>query len=82
MTWDRLESNWAQCADSFSERFEQLTEEELSELTGNKAALLAKLESAYGYSREEAETHLEKWKDSLRDELEHVPTSTSGAPTY
>jgi len=82
MTWDQIEGDWARYAESFCVRFEQLTEEEIKDLNGNKPNLEKRIASAYGYSRQEAETHLENWKNSVKDELEQVPTSTSGAPTY
>ncbi len=82
MDWEQVEKRWPSAARSFRERFEQLTDGEMERLAGKKDELLKVLQSAYGYSGEEAEHHLTKWQDSAADSVEDTPTSTSGAPTY
>lgn len=82
MDWEQIENQWPAVRGRFRESFEQLTDAEIDPLTGKKAELLKVLEGAYGYSAEEAELHLDKWRSATADAVEHTPTSTSGASTY
>jgi len=82
MDWKQIESKWTNFTASFRERFSQLTDSEIEALHGKHNELAARVRDAYRYSQEEAEFHLENWRNSIPDDVEGTPTSTSGAPTY
>ena len=81
MNWDRVESSWKQVSGSFREKFGQLNNNDIEKLSGKKDQLVGTLQEKYGHSKEDAERHLDDWRNSLDDD-DKIPTSTSGASTY
>ncbi len=81
MNWDQLEGKWKQVQGSFRERFGKVTDDDMTTLGGKKDQLVGTIQEKYGHSKEDAERHLDDWRNSINDENQ-VPTSTSGAPTY
>lgn len=55
MNKEVLESQWVQIQDLLSEKFSNLTEEDIRQINGRYDQLVAKLQQKYGYTREEAE---------------------------
>lgn len=61
MNRDILESQWSQIRDILSEKFSNLTDEDIKQINGQYDRLVAKLQQKYGYSREEAEERIKNW---------------------
>ncbi len=61
MNKDVLESQWAQIREILSEKFSNLTDEDIRQINGRYDQLVAKLQQKYGYSREEAEERIRSW---------------------
>jgi uncharacterized protein YjbJ (UPF0337 family) len=61
MNRDVLETQWPQVREILSEKFSNLTEEDIRQINGRYDQLVAKLQQKYGYSREEAEERIRSW---------------------
>ena len=81
MNWDQIEGKWKEISGSFREKFGQLTNNDVENLGGKKDQMVGTLQQKYGHSKEEAERHLDDWRQSLKEQKE-IPTSTSGSSTY
>lgn len=61
MNRDVIESQWTQIRELLSEKFSNLTEEDLRQINGRYDQLVAKLQQKYGYTRDEAEEKIRNW---------------------
>lgn len=61
MNREVLESNWAQIREILSEKFNNLSDEDIRQINGRYDQLVAKLQQKYGYTREEAEERIRNW---------------------
>jgi uncharacterized protein YjbJ (UPF0337 family) len=61
MNREVLESQWPQIREILSEKFSNLTDEDIRQINGRYDQLVAKLQQKYGYSREEAEERIRSW---------------------
>lgn len=58
MNRDVLETNWAQIREILSEKFSNLSDEDIRQINGRYDQLVTKLQQKYGYTREEAEERI------------------------
>ncbi|MTH61677.1 CsbD family protein [Paracoccus litorisediminis] len=59
MNWDIIEGKWNQIKGSVKEQWGDLTDDELTEIAGKKDKLAGKLQEKYGWTKEEAERHMD-----------------------
>jgi uncharacterized protein YjbJ (UPF0337 family) len=52
---DMLRGNWMQIRGSVKQMWGKLTDDDLTQIDGNKDKLVGKLQERYGYSKEKAE---------------------------
>nr|WP_246588020.1 CsbD family protein [Paracoccus bogoriensis] len=64
MNWDIIQGKWKQLKGSVKEKWGELTDDELDVIDGNKDKLAGKLQEKYGWTRNEAEKHID---DHFRD---------------
>jgi uncharacterized protein YjbJ (UPF0337 family) len=62
MNWDIIEGKWKQFSGEVQTQWGKLTNDDLDVIAGNKEKLAGKLQERYGWSKEEAEEQIEKWK--------------------
>lgn len=74
MNKELLESQWTQIREILREKFSNLTDEDIRQISGRYDQLVAKLQQKYGYSREEAEDRIRSWNF---DRLSSAPRSSS-----
>ncbi len=60
MNWDQIEGNWKQFKGKVKEKWGQLTDDELDEVSGKKDQLIGMLQKRYGWGREQAEREVEQ----------------------
>jgi uncharacterized protein YjbJ (UPF0337 family) len=60
MNWDQIEGNWTQFKGKVKEKWGQLTDDELDEVSGKKDQLIGMLQKRYGWGREQAEREVEQ----------------------
>ena len=79
MDWERISANWSHWRDKVRTRWSRLSELELTTIAGRREVLSARIQEAYGLSREEVERQLKNWERNLSiDEFETLPPSMSG----
>ncbi len=55
MNWDIIKGNWAQLKGKVREEWGDLTDDDHTEIAGQKDQLVGRLQERYGWTREEAE---------------------------
>lgn len=60
MNKDQIEGEWKNIKGIVKEKWGKLTDNDLTEINGQREQMLGKLQSLYGYSKEQAE---KEWKD-------------------
>lgn len=61
MNWDQIEGNWKQMAGSVKVAWGDLTDDELTEINGNREKLEGKIQEKYGKSKEDAKKSVDVW---------------------
>jgi uncharacterized protein YjbJ (UPF0337 family) len=63
MNWDVIEGKWKQFSGEVQAQWGKLTDDDLDVIAGNKDKLVGKLQERYGWSKNEAESKVEQWKN-------------------
>jgi len=58
VNWDIIEGKWDQLKGSVKERWGDLTDDELTQIAGNRDRLAGKLQERYGWTKAEVEEHM------------------------
>lgn len=66
MNWDQIEGDWKQLKGKVKEKWGQLTDDDLTALSGKRDQLAGKLQERYGYERSRVEKELEEFARSLK----------------
>ena len=74
MNWDQVSGQWKQMKGSLKEKWGKLTDDDLSQINGNRDQLVGKLQERYGIAREEAQRRADEWMKMHKTETE--PHST------
>ncbi|MFC3168626.1 MULTISPECIES: CsbD family protein [Paracoccus] len=64
MNWDIIQGKWNQVKGSVKEKWGDLTDDELTQIDGNKDRLAGKLQEKYGWTKNDAEREID---DHFRD---------------
>jgi uncharacterized protein YjbJ (UPF0337 family) len=65
MNWDQVQSSWPNYASQAKVAFAKLTDADIAEAAGNREKLEGAIQKRYGYAKEEAKTHVDKWVATL-----------------
>jgi uncharacterized protein YjbJ (UPF0337 family) len=71
MTWDQLKSQWKQMKGSVKNEWDKLTDDDLTQIGGDKDKLTVRLQEKYGIPREEAHRRVDEWL-RLQSEPQHA----------
>jgi uncharacterized protein YjbJ (UPF0337 family) len=71
MTWDQLKSQWKQMKGSVKNEWDKLTDDDLTQIGGDKDKLTVRLQEKYGIPREEAQRRADEWL-RLQSEPQHA----------
>jgi len=66
MVADVLEGQWKQIRGQVKEKWGELTDDEIDQIEGRRDRLIGKLQERYGYSKQEAEEHVNEFLRGLR----------------
>ena len=66
MNKDIFEGKWEQLKGAVREKWGDLTDDDLTQINGNREKLLGKIQEAYGRSRDAAEKEVKVWVMSAR----------------
>lgn len=61
MNWDTVKGKWKQAKGSAKVNWGKLTDDELTQIEGNRDKLVGKVQEKYGIAREEAEKQVDDW---------------------
>jgi len=61
MNQDILKGKWNQVVGEIKAQWGDLTDDELTEIDGNRQKLMGKLQEKYGYTRDEAERQVDRF---------------------
>ena len=61
MNWDRIEGGWKQFSGKVKEQWGKLTDDELTQINGNREQLEGRIQSRYGYAKDQARQEVDNW---------------------
>ena len=64
-TWQNIEQNWGEFKAAAAERWNDLTEDDLDDVAGNREDLIEEVHESYAMTRAEAEAEVDDWADSM-----------------
>jgi len=75
MNWDQIKSDWREVRGKLKERWDKLTESDLSGIAGKRDQLISVLQKRYDYAKEQAEKALDSFVSGL--EVKPSPIETT-----
>ena len=66
MNWDRVEGDWKQFTGKAKEKWGQLTDDDLTEINGNREQLEGKIQARYGYAKDRVKQEVDDWSTNLK----------------
>lgn len=66
MNKDTVEGKWHEYAGKIKEKWGKLTDDDLTELKGKKEALSGKLQTYYGYSKDQVKKEVDDFEESCK----------------
>ncbi len=91
MDWDRVEGSWKEFRGRVKSKWGELSDDDLTQISGKRDELLGKLQARYGYTKDRARQEIDRWLDSIdtdgvmqratdaRERAMHVVDNFSGA---
>jgi len=64
-TWSRVQGNWKQLSGHVHQQWEKLTEDDITQISGNHDILSGKIQNRYGISQAEANQQIDIWADVI-----------------
>ena len=61
MNWDRIEGNWKQFSGKVKEQWGNLTEDDLTVISGKQDQLVGRIQERYGITKEAAQRDVDNW---------------------
>jgi uncharacterized protein YjbJ (UPF0337 family) len=61
MNWDRIEGNWKQFTGKVTEKWGDLTDDDLTSINGRRDQLEGKLQERYGYTKDQVKKEVDDW---------------------
>ncbi len=61
MNWEQIEGNWKIFKGRVKEKWGELTDDDLDQLSGKKDKLVGKLQERYGFAKKQAEKEAEEF---------------------
>lgn len=65
MDWDRVAGNWKQFTGKAKSKWGELTDDELTEINGNREQLEGILQERYGLAKDKARDEVDSWSRTL-----------------
>ena len=66
MNWDRIEGQWKQFKGQAQQQWGKLTDDDWELIKGKRQELVGKVQSLYGFNKDEAEREVDAWGNKLR----------------
>ncbi len=65
MNTDIIEGKWTEIKGAVKQQWGKLTDDDLTEINGNREKLAGKIQKNYGLARDEVEKQLKAWEDDI-----------------
>ena len=65
MNWDVVKGKWKQATGSAKTQWGKLTDDDLTQIEGNRDKLIGKVQEKYGLAKEEAENQVDSWAKTI-----------------
>jgi uncharacterized protein YjbJ (UPF0337 family) len=63
MNWDQVKGNWKQMQGEAQKQWGKLTNDDLTQIEGERTKLAGRLEARYGYAKDRANKEIDAWLD-------------------
>lgn len=63
--WNRIQGNWRQLGGHVQQQWGKLTNDDITQINGDRTVLAGKLQDRYGISQIEANRQIDAWANSL-----------------
>jgi uncharacterized protein YjbJ (UPF0337 family) len=64
--WDEIAGKWKQYTGEVKKKWGKLTDDELTQIDGNRDILTGKLQEKYGIAKEQADKQIDQWVEKLK----------------
>jgi uncharacterized protein YjbJ (UPF0337 family) len=61
MNWDRIEGSWKQFSGKVKEKWGKLTDDDITQINGNREQLEGKIQARYGYAKDQVRKDVDDW---------------------
>jgi uncharacterized protein YjbJ (UPF0337 family) len=61
MNWDRIEGGWKQFSGHIKAQWGKLTDDDITQIKGNREQLEGKIQARYGYTKDEISKEVDRW---------------------
>ncbi|MBV9081871.1 MAG: CsbD family protein [Acidobacteriaceae bacterium] len=79
MNWDQVEGKWKQLKGSVKQRWGNLTDDDLTTLSGKRDELVGRLQERYGITREQAMREADEWAAAAHAQVDAESTGARSA---
>lgn len=76
MSWNHIESNWADLKSAVQKNWPSLTDEDINEINGSRDLLISTIQKKYFSSINDAEIEVEMWQSKQAENLKPEAEST------
>jgi uncharacterized protein YjbJ (UPF0337 family) len=66
MNWDRVQGNWKQFSGKVKEKWGDLTDDDLTQINGNREQLEGRIQARYGYAKDRVKQEVDDWANNLK----------------
>jgi len=66
INWDEIAGKWKQLGGEAKKQWGKLTDDELTEINGDREILSGKIQEKYGIAKEHADTQIDKWVEKMK----------------
>ena len=64
MNWDQVKGNWKEFKGQVKQQWGKLTDDDLTQIDGKREELVGRIQSRYGYEKDQAEKELDTFCSS------------------
>jgi uncharacterized protein YjbJ (UPF0337 family) len=66
INWNEIAGKWKQLGGEAKKQWGKLTDDELTEINGDREILSGKIQEKYGIAKEYADTQVDKWAEKMK----------------
>ncbi|HXV24822.1 MAG TPA: CsbD family protein [Alphaproteobacteria bacterium] len=66
MNWDQARGNWNQVKGEVKKQWGKLTDDDFTQINGERDKLVGRIQERYGYAKDQAEREVREWESRSR----------------